>query len=38
MFIFAAAMLHTFDISAPLDEHGKPKELNVYMGSALAVS
>ena len=38
MFIFCASMLHTLSFSPPLDEHGKPKELDVYMGSALAVS
>ena len=38
MFIFCATILHTFNISPPLDENGKPRVLDVYMGSALAVS
>ncbi|KAI0741720.1 cytochrome P450 [Daedaleopsis nitida] len=38
LFIMCALILHTLDIKPPIDEKGVPKKLDVYMGSALAVS
>lgn len=33
-----ALILHTLEIRPPVDEKGVPQKLDVYMGSALAVS
>nr|ANC28040.1 cytochrome P450 [Polyporus umbellatus] len=38
LFITCASILHTFNISPPLDMEGRPTKLDVWMGNDMAVS